>query len=66
MGVAYDVFDDSNKRLSKKDKQRASAYDKLVQEAEQILMSDNELTKDMEDKIREESKWYNREILHIN
>ena len=56
VGVAFDVYSDI--KLSKKDKDRADAYD--------ILNSGKNLPNDLSSKIKSESFWYNKVVLGIS
>lgn len=63
VGVAFDVYSDV--RLSKNDKERADAYNRLLSDAYDILNSGRSLPSDLSSKIKSESFWYNKVVLGI-
>lgn len=64
VGVAFDVYSDI--KLSKKDKDRADAYNRLLSDAYDILNSGKNLPNDLSNKIKSESFWYNKVVLGIS
>lgn len=64
VGVVFDVYSDV--KLSKKDKDRADTYNRLLSDAYDILNSGRSLPSDLSNKIKSESLWYNKVALGIS
>lgn len=64
VGVAFDVYSDI--KLSKKDKDRADAYNSLLSKAYDILNTGESLPQDLSNQIKSESFWYNKVVLGIS
>lgn len=64
VGVAFDVYSDI--KLSKKDKDRADAYNSLLSKAYDILNTGESLPQDLSSQIKSESFWYNKVVLGIS
>lgn len=62
-GVVYDVYDD--KGISSADLKRAQDYESLVNQVETDLLNNKVIDNNTIKKLRIESTWYNKVILHL-
>lgn len=62
-GVTYDVYDD--KGISSADLKRAQDYESLVNQVEIDLLNNKVIDSNTLKKLRIESTWYNKVILHL-